>query len=221
VVECLRGRVNYVLHDKRGHGLSGACFGTPNIETYARDVKELLAKVGASNTVLCGLSVGGLISQALMQDPEMALRGVVLSNTGAKIGDETAWNKRIADVRGNGMGMIADGVMERWFSKSYRQGQPEALALYRTMLLRCPVDGYAACCAAIRDADYRHAVVPRCPVLCVGGSDDGSTPPDIVKALAASLTGARYHEFAGAAHLPCIEQPDSYAAVLSAFVQSL
>ena len=53
------------------------------------------------------------------------------------------------------------------------------------MLIRQPVAGYVGTCAAIRDADYTEAARGiSVPTLCVVGDQDGSTPPDLVRATA-------------------------------------
>ena len=57
----------------------------------------------------------------------------------------------------------------------------------------------------------------RLPVLFVAGSADGAMP-ETMPLLAEAVTGSRYQEIADAGHLPCIEQADTFTAVLSAFL---
>ena len=86
------------------------------------------------------------------------------------------------------------------------------------MLVRQPVTGYAASCAAVRDADHT-GLVGRiaAPTLVVVGDQDGSTPPDLVRATADLIPGARFEIIAGAGHIPCVEQPAALAALLRDF----
>jgi 3-oxoadipate enol-lactonase len=223
VVAALPKHLNIVLHDKAGHGLSSTMRNNLTIETYAEDLQNLLVQLQCKNIVLCGISVGGLIAQQLLQNSSLNVRGAVLSNSGLKIGNDAMWNTRISGVETSGLDGIADGVMERWFSTGFRNSQPEQLALYRTMLSRTPRQGYVDCCKAIRDhAGFNHASNGKhVPVLCIGGGVDGSTPPDIVKTLTANIQGADYHEFESAGHLPCIEHPEHYASLLSDFCKDL
>ncbi len=47
----------------------------------------------------------------------------------------------------------------------------------------------------------------KAPSLFVAGSEDGATPPDLVRGSARLVPGARFEEIAGSGHLPCIDQP--------------
>ena len=90
------------------------------------------------------------------------------------------------------------------------------------MLTRTPVAGYAGTCAALRDVDYtREAGLIGVPTLCVVGDQDGSTPPDLVLAMAKAIPGANYEVISEAGHLPCVEQPETLVAVIRAFVATL
>ncbi|MCY1237827.1 3-oxoadipate enol-lactonase [compost metagenome] len=88
------------------------------------------------------------------------------------------------------------------------------------MLVRQPVTGYVATCAAIRDADYTEAAARiAVPTLCVVGDQDGSTPPDVVLTTARLIPGARYEVIRDAGHIPCVENPEALTAVLRAFFE--
>jgi pimeloyl-ACP methyl ester carboxylesterase len=86
------------------------------------------------------------------------------------------------------------------------------------MLERCTVDGYAAVCAALRDADLEAAARGiRCPTLVLSGDQDQATPPALNEALAAAIPGALFKSIPRAGHLPCIEQPEILAALVASF----
>ena len=57
------------------------------------------------------------------------------------------------------------------------------------------------------------------PTLAIAGSEDGSTPPDLVRETAALVHGSRFQLIRGAGHLPCVEKPAAYAEVLTAFLK--
>lgn len=199
-------------HDKRGHGLSTALPGQ-SIETMAADLETLLDHYAISRFAGVGLSVGGLIMQALVQRRPGAMTHLVLADTAAKIGTPEIWNPRIDAVLKDGIASISDMILQRWFAPGYQD--TEDFAMWRAMLERTPAQGYADVCAAIRDADYT-AALPRItpPTLVIAGAEDCSTPPALVQATAAQIPGARYVEIANAGHLPCVEQPDVFAGLL-------
>ena len=56
------------------------------------------------------------------------------------------------------------------------------------------------------------------PTLAIAGSEDGATPPDLVRETAGLIEGARFELIRGAGHLPCVEAPGHYARLLSDFI---
>ncbi|MDR7124346.1 3-oxoadipate enol-lactonase [Pseudotabrizicola sp. 4114] len=199
-------------HDKRGHGLSVARSGL-TIETMADDVEALLDHLTINRFVGVGLSVGGLILQRLALRRPDAMPHLVLADTAAKIGSPEIWNPRIAAVLDQGIASISDAILSRWFAPGYA-ATPD-FQMWRMMLERTPAQGYADVCAAIRDADYTDDLARiTAKTLVVVGSDDASTPPALVRAMADRIPGAAFAEIADAGHLPCVEQPDAFATLL-------
>lgn len=219
VAEKLAGRFGLVFYDKRGHGLSELGDATPSIETHAADLAGLLAQLGIERVTLCGLSIGGLIAQCLYKNRPSLIERLILCDTAARIGTPEMWNGRIEAACTAGIASFADGVMEKWFTPAFHRDRGAELAGYKAMLCRQSPQGYAAACAAIRDADYSaETQAITVPTLVVVGDQDGSTTPDLVRGLAQSIRGARFEMIAGAAHIPCVEQPGVLARLIANFM---
>ncbi|MDQ2091634.1 3-oxoadipate enol-lactonase [Marimonas arenosa] len=207
-------------YDKRGHGLSSCPAGPYAMGALVRDAERLLDHLGLSEVVFVGLSIGGMIAQGLAVKRLDLVRGMVLSNTAAKIGQPAMWNERIAAVHEGGIEAVADATMERWFSREFR-ATPELLA-WRNMLTRQPVEGYLGCMAAISGTDfYTPTSGLRLPTLGIAGSEDGSTPPDLVRETVDLVPGSQFHLIRRAGHLPCVEKPTDYGATLTAFLEAI
>jgi 3-oxoadipate enol-lactonase len=216
VAGALKERYRIVTYDKRGHGLTSETPGPYSIDGLASDSLALIDRLGIETFAFVGLSVGGMIAQRVAIRAGGRLKALVLCDTAAKIGEAAAWSARIAAVEANGLSVIADAVIERWFSSAFRSTRADEVAGWRNMLVRTPQAGYAATCAAIRDADLRDdATKITAPTLFVAGSEDGSTPPAIVRESARLVPGARFEEIAGAGHLPCIDQPLKLAKLIA------
>jgi len=222
VTEVLGDDYAYVLHDKRGHGLSDIGRPPYSIDDHAGDLIALLDHLGVKRAVIWGLSVGGLIAQWLYARRPDLVRAFVLSNTAHKIGTADMWNARIDKISADGLGSLVDPVMERWFTSAFRTPDNAAYAGARNMLSQQPEAGYSGTCAAIRDADFTaaagHIAVP---TLCVVGDQDGSTPPELVKSLADLIPASRFVTIAGCGHIPCLEQPLAYAQAACIFLKTL
>ncbi|WP_299667213.1 3-oxoadipate enol-lactonase [uncultured Ruegeria sp.] len=209
-----------IRYDKRGHGLSSAPTAPYSMGNLVRDAERLLDHLKVKDCVFVGLSVGGMIAQGLAVKRMDLIRGLVLSNTAAKIGTPKVWQDRIDAVRAAGIEALADATMERWFSKSFR-ATPE-MSLWRTMMVRQPVDGYLGCCAAISGTDfYTPTSGLRLPTLGIAGSEDGSTPPDLVRETLDLIPGSRFALIRNAGHLPCVERPEEYAELLGGFLSEI
>lgn len=220
VLPLLPPGLKYIRYDKRGHGLSSLPPAPYTMEALVRDVERLLDRLEVRDCVFVGLSIGGMIAQGLAAKRLDIVRAIVLSNTGAKIGTRGMWDERIADVQANGIENLADAVMERWFSAAFR-ATPE-LALWRNMLVRQPDAGYWGCSAAISGTDfYTPTSALRLPALGIAGSEDGSTPPDLVRETIDLIPGSDFRLIRGAGHLPCVENPVEYARILTEFLTSV
>ena len=218
VIPHLPAGLRIIRYDKRGHGLSDCPPAPYTMGALVRDAESLLDHLGVKDAMWVGLSVGGLIGQGLAAKRLDLVRAMVLSNTGAKIGTREIWDARIKATLEDGVESLADAVMERWFSKEFR-ATPE-LKLWRNMLVRTPDQGYAGCSSAISGSDFFTTTAAlRLPVLGIAGTEDGATPPDLVRETVGLVPGSRLEIMRGVGHIPCVEAPEAYAAHLTAFLR--
>ncbi len=218
----LSDRFSTLVYDKRGHGLSGLGDPPYSISNHVDDLAALLDHLDIGTAVLCGLSVGGLIAMGCYQTRRERIAGLILSNTAPKIDTEDLWASRIASAEAGGLVPMLDDIMARWFTEPFRRPDNAAYQGYRNMLARQPVAGYAGTCAAIGDADFTAVAAGiAIPTLCLAGQEDGSVPAATVKAMADLIEGARYEVIGNSAHIPCVETPAIYAALVRTFVDGL
>jgi 3-oxoadipate enol-lactonase len=213
----LQRRFRILRYDTRGHGQSSVTSANYTIEQLGRDVLGLLDSLGLDRVHFCGLSMGGMIGMWLGIHAPNRLHRLVLSNTAARIGTKDTWNARIATVRKDGMKSVAAAVIERWFTPEFRASSAEKVARAQHMLENSPPEGYAACCAAIRDMDQRESVAQiKAPTLVIYGASDPVTPASDAQFLTDRIRGSVVVELA-AAHLSNVEQADAFTAAVSNF----
>jgi 3-oxoadipate enol-lactonase len=216
VVARLPQELHIVRYDKRGHGLSTCPPAPYAMGMLIHDAERLIEALELKDVAFVGVSIGGMIAQGLAAKRLDLVRAVVLSNTAPKIGTRALWHERIAQVAGHGLETMSDAIMERWFSKEFRESP--AVTPWRRMVETTPRDGYAGCCSAIAGTDFYTTTADlRLPAQVIAGDSDGSTPPDLVRELSELIPGARYDLIRGAGHLPCVEKPDEYAEILTRF----
>ncbi len=205
-------------YDARGHGGSEITKGPYTIETLGEDVIDLMDDLKIETAYFCGLSMGGLIGQWLGLNHPERFEKIVLSNTGAKIGDNEHWNARIATITQEGMQGIANATMERWFSDDFRRYNPKRVAEIKEMFLRNNPTAYTNACAAIRDADFREKIQNiSVEILIITGDGDPVTNVEQAEYLANRIPFAHL-KVLHARHLSSAEIPKEYAQVLLDFL---
>ena len=222
VVDFLPGQYRSLRYDKRGHGLSDTPPGPFSIRDHTNDLAGVLDHFGISEAVLVASSIGGLIALDFTAIYPQRVRALILSDTAAKIGTAEYWNERIQNIRERGLAAMLDAILLRWFAPDFQERRPAAYQGYANLLRRTDLEGYLACCAAIRDADLRD-IVPGilCPTLVLCGSEDASTPPELVRELADGLENSRFQLIPGAGHTPPVEQPQAMAGAIFDFLQEI
>ena len=215
----LAGSYGVLRYDKRGHGLTECPHGACTVELLADDARALLDALGIERVHFCGLSIGGMIGQALAARSPERVASLVLCDTANRIGPADLWDERIAAIQAFGLPSIADAVLARWFTPGFLAQHRAETRGAANMLTRTPVEGYVGCCLAIRDADLRADDARiRCPTLVVVGDEDAATPPAAARELVDAIAGARLAVIAGAAHIPTLERPERLTELVSGFL---
>lgn len=209
-----------IRYDLRGHGGSDVPKGPYAMGALVRDAERLLDALKVQDAVFVGISIGGLIAQGLTVKRLDQVRALVLSNTAAKIGVRSVWDKRIAEVREKGMEALVAPTMERWFAPGFRK--TEAAKRWGQSILDTPFEGYLGCAAAIAGTDfYTPTSGLRLACLGIAGGYDGSTPPDLVQETLGVIPGAQFQLMRRSGHLPPVDAPEDYAAILSQFLSEI
>src|SRR5262249_32099576 len=187
------------------------------IDQLGNDVLGLMDALKISQAAFCGLSMGGGIGQWIALHAAQRLSALVLANTSPKFSTPDVWDARRKAVVEGGMAAVVDAVMQRFFSP---QNQASGFAWStRAVLLGTDPRGYAFCCAALRDSDFRAGLSNiKVPTLVIGSDSDPSTPWDAHGAmLAKEIPHAQAVRF-NTAHLSNFEQPRSFTHALLNFL---
>jgi 3-oxoadipate enol-lactonase / 4-carboxymuconolactone decarboxylase len=211
----IEGRYRILRSDTRGHGHSAAPAGPYSVEILGNDVLALASALQIEKFHFCGLSMGGQVGQWLIHNAPERLHSATLANTALKIGTDEGWNSRIMKVMHEGMIAVAAAVTDRWFTPGFTAKCPDAVAKMRTAFLGIDPKGYAACCAAVRDANFENvtAAAKLPPVLVICGTKDQATSAADGHKLAESLPGAKFIDLE-AAHLSSVEAHSQFTDAL-------
>lgn len=208
-------------YDMRGHGASDVPAGPYTMGQLADDAEALLASLGVVRCHFVGLSIGGMIAQTLAARGCPRLASISLCNTtsGIPAAAGPVWDERIAAVRASGMGAIADGTLERWFSRPFAQSAPAEVGRIRDQIVATPPNGFIGCGQAIKAFDVTERIDGiRLPTLVIAGRDDPSTPPAASEVIHKRIAGSRLVVLP-ALHLSNIEQSAAFNEALTTFLR--
>uniref|UniRef100_UPI002493098C 3-oxoadipate enol-lactonase n=1 Tax=Pseudophaeobacter arcticus TaxID=385492 RepID=UPI002493098C len=192
IVALLPEDLRTIRYDMRGHGQSDVPDAPYTMGQLVSDAEAVCDAFKLRDVLFVGLSVGGMVAQGLATKRLDLVRTMVLSNTAAKIGTHDIWNSRFDLIREDGMEAVADATMERWFSKAWH-GAPQ-IAAWRKMLTDTASDGYIGCGNAIAGTDfYTTTAALKLPTLAIAGSEDGATPPDLIRETQELIAGSQFH----------------------------
>ena len=205
----LSERFRLLRYDHRGHGDSAVPPGPYTMGDLGGDVLALLDRLEVERFSFCGLSIGGMVGMWIASEAPERVDRLVLCCTSARF-DPDAYNSRAQTVRVEGVGVIADAVLERWFTPRFRASHPEVVEWGGSMLRNTPVEGYAGCCEAIGGAELASRLgAISAPTLVIAGADDPAAPVTQAELIRDSIPDARLAVIEQAAHLANVEQPEA------------
>jgi len=217
-IAALTEHFRVLRYDRRGHGRSEVPPGPYTIAELASDVIELLDSLGLERVSYCGLSIGGMDGMWNAAHVPERIDRLALCSTSPNMPPRELWDERAAAGRGQGMEADADATSERSFSDEFRADHPDTVAEIRALGASTRPEGYAACCEAIREWDFRDRLGEiMAPTLVLSAEDDPSTPPEHGRLVADGIPGAGFVVLpAPTRHLANVEQPDAFTDALLA-----
>lgn len=207
-----------ICYDTRGHGQSSAPQGPYSIEQLGQDVIALLDHLAIEKANFCGISMGGLTGQWLAVHYPQRFHHVIICNTAAKIGQESAWLDRASLVREQGLDSIAATAASRWFTERFIQSQAATVEILSQHLAAGSAEGYASCCEALAKADLREAIKSiNIPVLIVAGNFDPVTTVADAKAMQAAIPASKIFAI-DASHISNVEAATDFNTAVAQFI---
>ncbi|WP_327153994.1 alpha/beta hydrolase [Streptomyces tubercidicus] len=215
-----------IAPDLRGYGRSTVIPGTTPLETFARDLRALLDRLGIERFVLGGLSMGGqIVMECYRLFPER-IRGLVFADTFAAAETEegrTARHDMAARLLREGMTGYAQEVLAKMVSAHTLAHRPEVAAHVLAMMTATPPEGAAAALRGRAERPDYGGLLTRVsvPALVVVGTEDAYTPVSDARDIHARVPDATLTLIERTGHLPNLERPDAFNTALAEFLHAL
>jgi pimeloyl-ACP methyl ester carboxylesterase len=235
VIEPLARHHTVIAPDLPGHGASAPGGGDYSIGALAANLRDLLVTLDHDRATLVGHSLGGGIAMQMgYQFPEMIERLVLVSSGG--LGPEVSPVLRAAALPGAdifisataGIGQRVGGAVGRGLSAIGLRPNADVAEVLRGYGSLTDPERRAAFLATLRsvvgtggqrvDATDRLYLAELLPVLIVWGARDSIIPVHHGEDAHRAIPGSRLEVFEDVGHLPQIEAPGRFIAVLERFL---
>jgi 3-oxoadipate enol-lactonase len=148
---------------------------------------------------------------------------LVIANSTSAYPDNVreVWQQRIATVQAQGIEVIADAVMERYFHEQFRKDRPATVATFRRRLTTTDAEGYVGCCNAVGTVDTTARLGQvKAPTLVIAGELDQGAPVSMSEIMVNAIPGAKLVVLKDASHLAVAEQPQAFTDAVVTFLKS-
>jgi len=235
VIEPLSRRHTVIAPDLPGHGASAPGAGDYSIGALAAGLRDLLIALGHERATLVGHSLGGGIAmQFSYQFPELTERLVLVSSGG--LGPEVSPVLRAAALPGAdlfisgtaGPGRVVGSALARGLAAVGLRPNADVAEVARGYASLADPDRRAAFLATLRSvigtggqrvhAGDRLYLAEGMPVLIIWGARDSMIPIHHGRNAHQAVPGSRLEIFEGVGHLPQLEAPGRFIAVLERFI---
>jgi 3-oxoadipate enol-lactonase len=216
-----------IAPDFRGFGESRLPPKTTfRMSELAGDVIDLLDHLEIHDAVVVGCSMGGYVLFDMLRSAPsyMSAIGLVSTRPGAD-NDEGRKNrqKAIDLVEGEGVEAIANQMIPKLLGATAQRERPDLMKHLRNLILRNAPEGISSALKTMRDRSDSTAALAKIgvPTLIVAGAEDALIPPSEAENMHRAIPTSRCEIIPGAGHLPNLEQPEAFHALLSEFLHKL
>ena len=212
-------------YDLRGHGDTLATEGDYSMELLVRDLAGLLSELNIQKTHLVGLGLGGAIVQAFAIEQPQRVHALLPCCCRAKMVPEFAamWHKLREAVAADGVEVVVEPTVQRWFSDEFKAANPKVLQDVRNMIRATTTLGYLGVTAAFLGLNIEDKLPQiKAPTLYLSGAEDKvGGPPALMEELAKKVPGAKHRSVPKAAHIANIQNPAGFNREVGDFLKRL
>lgn len=213
-VDRLRELGDVFVCDLPGHGRSER-ISEITIEDMADAVAHALRESLGGPALVWGMSLGGMVAQALAVRHPGRVLGLGLADTTAWYGPDaaTAWQDRAAKAQRDGFAALAGFQLARWFGPDFLAAEPAVATELLEVFQRNDIGSYVATCRAMGAMDLRASVAAiTVPTRIIVGADDYATPVRHSEDLRSRIPGSSLRVLSGRSHLSAVEAPGELVA---------
>lgn len=215
-----------IVPDLRGYGRTTVVPGITHLDTFARDLYALLDYLKLDVVSVVGLSMGGQIALELYRLFPDRVDSLTLAATNPRAETEEGRRRRSQVAQRlltEGMRGYADEMLVGMMTAQNAAALPAVADHVRQMMYAAPPQGAAAALLGRAQRPDHRPLLKRtsAPTLLLAGREDEFTPPDLTESMHVKVADSMVEVIDGAGHLPNLERPDRFNAVLRHFLEHI
>lgn len=228
VLHFLAKKYQVILLDNRGAGRTDVPEGSYSIEQMASDIEQLCVNLNIRKAHFIGNSMGGFLVQMIAYRYPELVKSIVISNSAMVIHSSLYFyllaQHELMKANAPAEALIKAGCSwtfsYQFLSKSGMLDQLVKLGLSNPYPFG--LTGYEGQLVALEKFDSRSwAKDINAPTLVVSSDQDLILGHHLSEALVKNIPGAQYYCFEDCGHLPHIEYPEQFVAVVCDFLDRL
>jgi len=223
MIEALGGKYRVLCHDLRGQTLSDKPSGDYSLDQHAADLAGLMDSLGITKAHIVGTSYGSEVAMAFaIAYPERCeslavIDGVSELDPLLRAAVESWMAAALCDPR-----VYYRTLMPWTYSAEYIGKNHDALVAREESVAKLPrewFEAFARLCESFLRIDLTGMLcrIP-CPTFVLVGQRDILKHEGFASIIAATIKGARMKVLPGAGHAAVIEQPETVAREIDAFI---
>lgn len=217
-----------IAPDCRGMGESSFPTGEAEhrMTDYAGDAVDLLDRLEIPDAVVVGCSMGGyVLFEMLRAAPGMLMALGLVSTRPGSDSEEGRRNREhmIAQVAQEGLDAIANQMVPKLIGATTQRERPEIAKQVRDLIVANARQGVSTAVSAMMHRADSTSLLQRIavPTLIVAGAEDALIPSAEADAMHNAIPASRYELMPFVGHLPNLEDPAHFNAILSEFLNTL
>ena len=220
----LKDNYRVIAYDIRGHGNSDAGIGDFRIELFVNDLIRLMDTLKIDKAVICGLSMGGYIALAAMEEYPERFEALVLCDTQCIADTPEAKEKRlktIEHINEIGVENYAEESVKNLFAPGSFTTKQEEIAEVKEMIINTSKQSLFSTLMALAERKETCSKLQdiNVPVLIMVGKGDKITPPSAARLMQRKIQNSSLHILDHAGHVANLENPYEFNYQLKNFLQ--
>lgn len=217
-----------LMPDLAGHGMSQVAARKTTVDELAEDMVNLLDHLGIDRTIVCGLSLGGMVAQYMSAGYPQSVQALIVANSCADstapdvVAANQSWIEQFE--KPNGPLLRMQTVWPQMLNERYR-ASPTAdafLASWQRINTKIPGSSFANVARGLQEFKSKDRLKDvSAPCLVIAGEFDRLFPPAVCGEIAQLIPGAIFKVIAGAGHLSSLDSPKEFNELLLDFLRDL